>query len=281
MNQEEREALITQGVTITTSMVYAIQRALTTMRIGPDPSDEATALIHWHAYYCTLMIELGFAVCELAKHDMPRAIAVLNRSLFEYQEKSTYFLKHRDVALQQYKTIPIRNWAAMSRTTGKFSIAEEIDSAYLDWSEKNPSFTEFTGNTPLLAMHLANVPESEILTDPRRKSNNRFTRRYQTLHDVPSFVVHGEAVLMYDAIPDVRLPDYEPPGKDLKINVRSSVFMTVRELSKTQAFLMQFLLNLVRDLGSDVPELEYLSNEMLRWRGITDSITPEKWKPSE
>lgn len=277
MTEQERDEILKQGVTITTSMVYAIQRALETIRVGPHPTEERTALVHWHAYYCVLMIEVGFAICELAKSDMPRAIAILNRSLFEYTEKSTYFLHHPEVALQQYKSIPMRDWTAKSRVLGKFDIAAETDDAYEEWSRNNPEFTEFTGNQPLLRMHLENVDENEILTDPRRKSNNRFTRRYQALHDMPSFVVHGEAVLMPDAIPDVKLPDYQAP-EQLKVNVRSSLFMTVRELSKAHPIIMQFLLNLVGYLNSDVPELEYLSSEMLRWRELTDPISPSQWR---
>ena len=277
MNEQERDEIIAQGVVITTAMVYAVQRALATIRVGPEPGEERTALAHWHAYYCTLTIEVGFALCELAKSDMPRAMAILNRSLFEYVEKSSYFLRHPDTALQQYKTIPIRDWAAKSRVLGKFDIAAEIDAAYEEWSENNPEFTEFTGNQPLLRMHLDNVDEDEILLDPRRKSNSRYTRRYQALHDLPSFVVHGEAVLMYDAIPDVRLPGYRAP-EQLKVNVRSSLFMTVREFSKAQPLLVQFLINMVRDLNADVPELEYLSSEMMRWRTRTDPITPTQWR---
>jgi len=113
-------------------------------------------------------------------------------------------------------------------------------------------------------MHLAVQKPERILKD---RTGQPYTREHNNMHDLPSQVVHGEAVLMGDVF------DTLDDKLNFNSRMRSRTFSVIRELSKTSSYLIDFLL-LVHQNGTAIPELPELSDRMQAFRERADVFKP-------
>jgi hypothetical protein len=164
-------------------------------------SKREKAKSRWVIYLGVLLIKAAEGVDALARVKNVRAMIILARSMFEYQQKAEYFLSHRKEAFEQYGSIGARKHAALSKLQHRNpnSVAR-LTADYLEWKRTSGSRNERSGNVALSTMHLKNTKPSEIKVD---KDGTEYTTEFQTLYGVPSLFVHGEPPLMPEVFRDM------------------------------------------------------------------------------
>jgi hypothetical protein len=264
MTDATYDELVAEGVSLAKTMLGSLYEALKNMAPPPSSSEEELAARRWQVFLSTMLLEVASAAADAAASGYPRGIAILNRSVYEYNEKLKFFSRDKATARIQFATVPIRNYALMEKVAPTKDLAQHMTESYDAWRAANGSLDEYTGNKSLLNMHLATTKPESILVD-ERNPKLRYTREHKTLHDVPSQVVHGEGVLMFDVFDDLDDP------KNFNARLRSRVFTVVRELSKLVTLLCDFLLSVYRN-GTDVPALADLSQRMVEFRARADAF---------
>jgi len=257
--------LVSEGAVLANTLLGALHTALSKMGPAPEFSEERLAVRRWQVFLSTILLEVASAAAELATLGYPRAMAILNRSVYEYLTKLKFFSANPIVARDQFATVPIRNFALLEKVAPTDEVAQEMLDAYDTWRAANGELDEYSGNKTLLNMHLAIQKPERVLTD-KRNSKLRYTKEHKTLHDLPSQVTHGEGVLMFDVFDNLDDP------KNFNARLRSRIFTVIRELSKLVTLLNDFLLTVYRN-GTDIPELTVLTDRMTAFRKRADGFT--------
>ncbi|MGD0474109.1 MAG: hypothetical protein ABSB70_12990 [Candidatus Velthaea sp.] len=263
-DSETLDGVVSDGVKLAKIMLGALNAAVTHMKPPPEFTDQARSLRRWQIHLSVLMLEVASAAADAAAEGYARSIAILNRSVYKYSTKLKYFSAHHDDAHKQFTTIPIRNYSMLEKATPQTEVALQMSEAADTWREANADRDEYSGNKKLLGMHLA-VQKPERILDDRRNPKLKNTREHHTMHDIPSQVVHGEAVLMFDVFDDLDDDD------NFNARLRSRIFTVIREISKLVTLLMEFLLTVHKN-GTPIPELESLSNQMVAFRARADKF---------
>ena len=246
-------------------MLKALDAALPTMGPAPGLTDEQIAIQRWQIYLTTLFLEVALASCVLAKRGFPRGMTILNRSIYEYVTKLEFFSANPAIALEQFVTVPIRNYALMEKVAAnKDEVAQRMGDAYDAWRAANADLDEFSGNRSLLNMNLAVTKPERILVD-KRNAKIKYTVEHKALHDIPSQVVHGEGVMMFDVFDDLDDP------ANFNARLHSTIFTVIRELSKLVTLLNKFLL-IVYENGTDIASILELTNAMTAFRERADKM---------
>jgi hypothetical protein len=155
-------------------------------------SKRRRAASRWVIYLGVMIVKAAEGVAAIAPTGNARAMIVLARSMFEYQQKAEFLVKHHREAFDQLDSLPAREYAELTKLQDTPGLDVQIAASYLEWKRTSADKDERSGNRRLSHMHLDNTSE------PIKKDKNgtKYTDEYQTQYGIASLYVHGEAMLM-------------------------------------------------------------------------------------
>jgi len=127
-----------------------------------------------------------------------RSAVILARSIFEYRIKSEYFLANRKEAYRQYRMIPKRVHADLSKLPAPDdAAAAELVNRYLEWRRTAGLLADDNaGDIGAAKMFLT------IATDKRRASEgSEYSPEFIDKYGIPSWTVHADAAAIAQVFP--------------------------------------------------------------------------------
>jgi hypothetical protein len=214
------------------------------------------AISRWQIYLGVMLLKASEAVETLLPSSNVRAMAILVRSMYEYQQKAEYFLSHRKEAFEQYGSIGARQYAELSRLAHPdATVAVRLTTAYLEWKRTSGNRDHRSGDVALAKMHLENAKKSKVKTD---KDGTRYTEEFQTAYGVPSLYVHGEPLLMPEVFPKLN----DESNWDFRENVTN--FDALSMLGSAYSHLLRFCFKATKAYELDYGRIRALNLQMKR-----------------
>jgi hypothetical protein len=254
------ESVTADTIDLINNLIAAIREILsdiaTTERNDAKRSKRDRAISRWEIYLGVMLIKTAEGIVALAPSKNVRAMSILARSMFEYQQKAEYFLTHRKEAFEQYGSIGAREYAELSKIAHPdATVGVRLTTKYLEWKRTSGKRNEYSGNVALWNMHRQNTDASKIKTD---KDGEEYTEEFQTAYGIPSLYVHGEPLL----IPEVfsKLND----DRDWATREDTTYFDTVTGLGATFPHLINFAMKTTKAYGFDVKRVHRLSPHVQR-----------------
>lgn len=232
-------------------------------------SKREKAIARWEIFLCVMLVKAAEAVADLAPTKNVRAMTILARSLFEYQQKAQYFLAHRKDAFEQYASIGARKYVSLSKMRHPDpNVAVRLGAEYLDWKRTSGNRDERSGAVTLSTMHLRNTNPSKIKTD---KDGNEYTEAYEISYGFPAWYIHGGPTLMPEVFP--RLSD--DSNWSFRENVTNVDPLSV--VNSANASMLLFCEKTTRFFGLDLGRIAKLKPHILRVLRATAAVHEHKW----
>lgn|GEM_PF-4826208 len=166
-----------------------------------DTPKEDRAKSRWQIFLGLSLTQTGSAVASLASDSNTRAMLILTRSMYEFQQKAKYFLTNSKEASEQLESNYARKYKRLARLEHPNpNVTSALDATYEEWKKANPELTEFSGDVGFLPMHLANTNEEDVKTDAKGK---KYTAEYNALYGVPSDYAHGDPPIIGEVFADI------------------------------------------------------------------------------
>jgi len=167
----------------------------------PSASSKDKAVSRWQVFLGSLLVDVAEGVSNLAEVGNVRSMVMLERSMYEYQQKAQYFSSHKNEAFEQIASIGARKYLALTKMAHPNPrVGVALAAEYLNWKRTAGERDEWSGQKRQLTMHLANADPSKIKQD---KNGTKYTEEFQTAYGIPSLYVHGEPIMMAEVFKDL------------------------------------------------------------------------------
>jgi hypothetical protein len=164
----------------------------------PKASKRDIARGRWTIFLGVQLLQVSEGIAHLAPTQNARALAILSRSIFEYEQKAEFFLKHRDEAFEQFASIGARTQAHLAKLAPNPAVDGQLLEVYEEWKRTSGNRDEYSGEVKFAKMHMQNTEQSSIKTD---KNGKPYTEEFQSAYTLPSLYVHGDPFLMPEVFP--------------------------------------------------------------------------------
>ncbi len=144
----------------------------------------------WQILLLTLSADAVRGFITMLKARNHRSAIILARSIFEYRIKSEYFLANRKEAYRQYRLIPKRVHADLSKLPAPDdAAAAELVNMYLEWRRTAGRLADdYAGGVGVSKMFLT------IAGDKRHTSDGiEYSPEFIDKYGIPSWTVHADA----------------------------------------------------------------------------------------
>jgi hypothetical protein len=205
------------------------------------PSREHQALYRWVALLGTLASEMATASCQLALLEMPRAMYVLDRSIFEYSVRLQWLHRHQDEAVRLLDSMPKWFWKEIPNAQGVFSDKAKADiiANYETWAADHPELNgKFT--------------EASFTDIAKEIRGDNFDSEWFHYYAHPSIIAHGKP----HAITDVLWND----GTYLELHQNSRMISPIRELGKVASLILELIVFIVITYQMDARKWQELNS---------------------
>jgi hypothetical protein len=235
-------------------------------RAASKNSKRDRAISRWQVYLGVMLLKCVEAIEALMASRNVRAMAILVRSMYEYQQKAEYFLTHRKEAFEQFGSIGARQYSELSKLAHPDdSMGVRLVAAFLEWKRTSGSRHERSGDVAMSKMHLANAKKAAIKVD---KSGTRYTEEFQTAYSIPSLYVHGEPLLMPEVFPKLN----DDKNWEFREDVTNLDALSI--LGSAYSHLLRFCVKTTKAYGLEygrirllMPQIERVINSTAELRG--------------
>lgn len=211
---------------------------------------QAIAQRRWQIHLGVLMIDVLRSMEKLARAKESRSCVILGRSVYEYQLRSEWCLKHPDKALALFETIPKRHYTDMQRLPPLDPQTEvAMASSYLEWRKSADLSDENMGVPGVVTMSLDLARPEDKLQDA---TGRQYVNAETIANAIPSWYVHGNPQLIYELFDDWTNPENWHFSKELRVMRLPSI---IRGAIGSGCV---YLANLRRAFGMDDSEVKNL-----------------------
>jgi hypothetical protein len=191
----------------------------------------------WQIFLGTLMADVAEGLLDMVEPEHVRPMWILNRSIFEYQQKSEFLIKNRKIAFEQYGSLVARKFSELMRLSHPTKAhSQALVAEYLDWKRTSGIRDKYSGDRGAFTMHLANADKAKVKRDAE---GNEYTEEFAIAYAIPSFFVHAAPAAMEEVFLNLR------DASDLRLRAGPYLTDSVQQLGLTCTNMLRFAATVV------------------------------------